>query len=496
MRAIAGPECDLVVRGGTVVTAGSSAECDLGISGGRISQLGGWMRGRREIDASGALVLPGGLDMHVHLSSSEPPEPGFPAWVDDFGSGSRAAIAGGVTTVGNMTFPADGQSMQDALARDLAAAAGTASVDHVLHPVMTSPSPEALAELPVLASQGHMSLKLFMISDEFEAAAAGMIAAISIAGQLGMLTLLHCEDAALVRFSGEQLLAAGRGGLASWAESRPVLAERAAVDRAVAICEATGSPVYIVHLSSESALDSARRAHARGLPVFVETRPLYLYLTSAALQERDGGKYIGAPPLRDAADVAAMWSGLADGSIHTLGSDHAPWSLRDKIDGTLDVTTARQGVADLETIMPMLFSAGVRAGRISLTRFVELTSTNPARLFGLYPRKGTIAIGSDADLVVLDPQLRRTIDGRSMHSRPKISLVVKICPVMTGQILTTDWGSRLRQRNGGWKVTSLAATPARRRAMRRPGPLLLLTSCAMGGVTQDRMLTAEHRPAG
>jgi dihydropyrimidinase len=217
-------------------------------------------------------------------------------------------------------------------------------------------------------------------------------------------------------------MAAGRGGLASWAESRPVHAERAAVDRAVAICEATGSPVYIVHLSSQSALDSARRAQARGLPVFVETRPLYLYLTSAALREQDGGKYIGAPPLRESADVTAMWSGLADGSIHTLGSDHAPWSLRDKIDGTLDVTTARQGVADLETIMPMLFSAGVRTGRISLARFVELTSTNPARLFGLYPRKGTIAVGSDADLVVLDPALSRTIDGRSMQSNADYSV--------------------------------------------------------------------------
>ena len=422
VRAIADPECDLVIRGGTVVTAGSSAECDVGIAAGRISQLGGPLRGRRELDASGALVLPGGLDMHVHLSSPDPPEAGEPQWVDDFGSGSRAAIAGGVTTIGNMTFGAEGQSLQQALARDLAAAAATAAVDYVLHPVMSAPSPEALAELPVLAAQGHMTLKLFMISEEFEAHAAEMITAIAAAGQLGMLTLLHCEDAALVRFAGEQLMAAGRGELASWAESRPVHAERAAVDRAVAICEATGSPVYIVHLSSQSALEAARRAQARGLPVFVETRPLYLYLTSAALREQDGGKYIGAPPLRESADVAAMWSGLADGSIHTLGSDHAPWSLRDKIDGTLDVTTARQGVADLETIMPMLFSAGVRTGRISLARFVELTSANPARLFGLYPRKGTIAVGSDADLVILDPELSRTIDGSSMQSNADYSV--------------------------------------------------------------------------
>jgi dihydropyrimidinase len=422
VRAIAGDECDLVIRGGTVVTAGSSAECDLGISAGRIRQIGGSPRGRSELDATGALVLPGGLDMHVHLSSPEPPEPGVPAWADDFASGSRAAIAGGVTTIGNMTFPGQDQSMRQALSRDLSAATDGAAIDYVLHAVLASPSPAALAELPLLAAAGHTSLKLFMTSAEFEARAAEMIAAVQIAGQQGMLTLIHCEDGALVRFAIERLRAAGRGTLADWAESRPEAAERAAVERAVAICAATGSPIYIVHLSSRSALAAARRGQARGLPVFVETRPLYLYLTSAALREPQGARYIGAPPLREPADLEAMWSGLADGSIHTVGSDHAPWSLPDKLDGSLDVTTARQGVADLETMMPMLFSAGVRTGRISLPRFISLTATNAARLFGLYPRKGTIAVGSDADLVVLDPQVRRTIDGASMQSNAGYSV--------------------------------------------------------------------------
>jgi len=418
-------ECDLVVRGGTVATAGSSAECDLGISQGRISQIGGWMRGRREIDAAGALVLPGGLDMHVHLSSPEPPEPGVPArrtWVDDFASGSAAAIAGGVTTIGNMTFPGEGQSLREALARDLDAASGAVAVDYVLHAVLGSSPAEALAELPLLAEAGHTSLKVFMTFGAFEAHTAETIGVIRAAGQLGLLTLLHCEDGALVRFAGEQLLASGRGRLADWADSRPVPAERSAVERAVAICEATGSPVYIVHLSSRSALEAARRGQQRGLPVFVETRPLYLHLTSGVLRESQGGRYIGAPPLRGPDDLAALWAGLADGSVHTVGSDHAPWLLRDKIDDSLDVTTARQGVADLETMLPMLFSEGVRAGRISLNRFIALTSANPARLFGLYPRKGTIAVGSDADLVVLDPQLRRTIDGRSMRSNADYSV--------------------------------------------------------------------------
>jgi dihydropyrimidinase len=415
-------ECDLVVRGGTVVTAGGSGLADVGVRDGKIAQLGGPMRGRAEIDASGALVLPGGIDMHVHLSPGGPPEPGEPDWADDFGSGSRAAIAGGITTVGNMTFPWDGQSLRQALDRDLAAAAGTAAVDYVLHPVLDRPSPAAVAELPGLAADGHTSLKVFMVDPAFDEHLDDVIAAIAAGGRNGMLTLLHCEDAALVRFAGQELLAAGQGGLASWGLSRPTLAERVAVDRAAAICEATGSPVYIVHLSSGAALRSARRAQAAGLPVFVETRPVYLHLTSAVLQEPDGGKYIGSPPLREAGDVAALWAALADGTVHTLGSDHAPWRLADKTDPALDVTTARQGVADLETALPMLYSAGVVTGRISLPRFVSLTSTAPARLFGLYPRKGTIAVGSDADLVVLDPQLRRRVDGRSMQSRADYSV--------------------------------------------------------------------------
>ncbi len=439
------------------MTAGSSAVCDLAVRDGTVSQIGGSPRGRRELDATGALVLPGGIDMHVHLSSPEPPEPGVPAWVDDFSSGSAAAIAGGITTIGNMTFPADGDSLSQSLGRDLAAARALASVDYVLHPVLDSPTPQALAELPRLADAGHTSLKLFMVADEFEAHADAMIEAVRIAGQHGMLTLIHCEDGALVRFAGERLLAAGRGGLVDWAASRPVPAERAAVERAVAICEATGSPVYIVHLSSEPALRAARRGRARGLPVFVETRPLYLHLTSEALAGPDGAKYIGSPPLRDTQDVEALWAGLADGSVDTLGSDHAPWRLADKLDESLDVTTARQGVADLETMLPMLFSAGVSTGRISLHRFVSLTSTSPARLFGLYPRKGTIAVGSDADLLVLDPQLRRTIDGSSMRSRAGYSAYDgrEICgwprfTISHGDVLLEDGQVLAKPGRGQW----------------------------------------------
>jgi dihydropyrimidinase len=190
----------------------------------------------------------------------------------------------------------------------------------------------------------------------------------------------------------------------------------AAVDQAIGIARRTGAPVYIVHLSSAAALDRCRQARAAGLPVYVETRPLYLHLTSERFTEPDAGKYVGAPPLREASDREALWAGLAAGAVDTVCSDHAPWTLDAKLDPALNAVTARQGVADLETLMPMLYSEGVLAGRISLDQFVALTSANAARIFGLYPRKGAIAVGSDADIALWDPAHRRTIDGARMQS--------------------------------------------------------------------------------
>jgi dihydropyrimidinase len=236
------------------------------------------------------------------------------------------------------------------------------------------------------------------------------------------LTLLHCEDAGILQRSGRDLIDSGRGDVRHFPDARPVSAEVAAVDDAVEIARQTGAAIYIVHLSSAEALDRCRQARASGLPVYVETRPLYLHLTRERFAEPDAAKYVGAPPLREPADREALWRGLAAGDVDTVCSDHAPWTLADKLDPALDVVTARQGVADLETLMPMLFSEGVTSGRISLDRFVELTSANAARLFGLYPRKGAIAVGSDGDLALWDPQERRVVDGARMRSRAGYSV--------------------------------------------------------------------------
>jgi dihydropyrimidinase len=420
---------DLVIRGGTVAGPGHRELADVGVRGGRIAQLGGAMAGRGELDASGLLVLPGGVDAHVHLICAALAEavaaefgPDEPGWADDFWSGSRAAIAGGITTIGNMTFALPGESMTKAIAREQASAAAEAAVDFFLHPVLAGLGEGTAAEIARLAGDGHTSLKVFLSDPDYAAGTPGLADAIAAAGRAGAMTLLHCEDAAILERSGRELVESGRGAIRHFPDARPVSAEVEAIGQAVDLARQARAPVYVVHLSSAAALDRCRQARAAGLPVYVETRPLYLHLTSERFEEPDAAKYVGAPPLREHADRDALWDGLAAGAVDTLCSDHAPWTLAHKLDPDLDVTTARQGVADLETLMPMLFSEGVLTGRISLDRFVELTSATAARLFGLYPRKGAIAVGSDADLALWDPQLSRTIDGSQMSSRAGYSV--------------------------------------------------------------------------
>ncbi|MCP4225055.1 MAG: amidohydrolase family protein, partial [Actinomycetia bacterium] len=203
---------------------------------------------------------------------------------------------------------------------------------------------------------------------------------------------------------------------------RPVGAERIAAERAVGYCATTGAATCVVQLSSRAALDACRGGQRRGLPVYVETRPIYLYFTEERFEEPDGAKYTGAPPLRTADDVEAMWAGLNDGSVATVCTDHAPWTLADKLDPELPAQHLRQGLAELEVLMPVLWSEGVAKGRLSVARFVEVTSTRAARLFGLYPRKGTISPGADADLVVWDPTATRVVDGATMYSNAGFTL--------------------------------------------------------------------------
>ena len=413
---------DLVIRGGRVINADTAAVADVAVSGGKIAQIGGAIQGRDEIDAAGRLLLPGCIDAHVHLSS---PPGGLDQeyrWVDDFRSGSRAALAGGVTTLGNMTFLADGETPIAGLGREAAEARTQIIADLFMHPVIGETTAEVLDQIPHLLDVGCNSIKYFMVFPGFDAQVAGYVEATRRAGTSGLLTLIHCEDFALTADATAQLVGAGHTSLRYYAESRPVLAEVVATQRAVAMAEATSAPVYVVHLSSERALAVCAEARMRGLPVFVETRPLYLHLTAERLAEPDGAKYVGQPPLRERSDVDALWAGIREGLVHTVCTDHAPWSLEAKLDPGLTITRLRPGVENLQTMLPMLYSEGVRTGRISLARLVEVTATNAARLFGLYPRKGAIAVGSDADIVVFDPERTRTVEAGMLESSADYSV--------------------------------------------------------------------------
>lgn len=378
------------------------------------------MSAKREIDARDLFVTPGGVDPHVHLT---PPtrETGGWRWVDDFESGTRAALAGGVTTVGNISFPERGETLADAVAHDDAEAGRQALADYFLHPVLMDPDAENLAKIAPLHRDGHTSVKIFLSFRRFDRKVAEYLDAMRRVAAAGGIALLHCEDAAIIDCCCNLLRERGDTDPRFYPEARPLQAEVVATQRAVGFAETTGCPTYVVHLASARALEACHDGRARGVPVYVETRPLYLHLSRERFEEPDGAKYAGAPPLREPVDVDAMWAGLRFGAIDALATDHAPWMLADKLDPAQTAMELRQGVADLETCLPMLFSAGVKTGRLSLEQFVAVTSTNPAKLFGLYPRKGAIAVGADADLVVWDPALTRTVDGSDMHSRSDFS---------------------------------------------------------------------------
>jgi dihydropyrimidinase len=410
-------QLDLIIRGGTLL----DGVADLGILDGRIAQIGGEMQAVSEIDARGKLVLPGGVDAHVHLLNS-PRETQEPRWVDDFASGSAAALAGGITTVGNMTFGGPDESLLDAVRRETAVAEQQTIADVFLHPVLGPPDAQTLDDIPHLLAAGCSSIKIFLSNPRFDQHAGTYLEAIRRAGTSGLMSMLHCEDAAVMEHATRQLVASGHTSLRYFPESRPVVAEVVATQRAVAFAEASGAPVYLVHLSSERALAVCADAKARGLPVYVETRPLYLHLTEAVFDEPDCGRFVGQPPLRSASDVAALWAGLSQGLIDTVCTDHAPWSLAAKLDPELSIERLRPGVENLQLLLPMLYSEGVKSGRISLQRLVELTSSNAARLFGLYPRKGALVVGSDADVVVFDPHLERTVTASMLHSNADYSV--------------------------------------------------------------------------
>ena len=389
------------------MTARGTTRADVGVQDGRITAIGDVARAQRELDASRKLVLPGCVDLHTHLASTPTFTP-----LDDFEHGTRAAIAGGVTTVCSMVYQEG--TLRAGIERGLRDAKRSLA-DFAFHIVATDPSDAAIGELPALARDGHTGLKVFMVSPRFDERITDYVRLLRVAAATGMLVAVHAEDHGIVARATADLHAAGHDAVGYFPQSRPTEAEDVAIRSAAQLAAKTGASIYLVHLSSRVALAALAEAKARGLSIHGETRPLYLYLTRERFERPDAALWVGQPPLRESDDVDALWQALQSGLIDTVGTDHYPHLRAAKLAPGLTFDRVPPGVANLETLLPMLYSEGVRKGRLTLERMVDVLATAPARIAGLRG-KGEITVGGDADIVIFDPEDTRTVRATEMHS--------------------------------------------------------------------------------
>ena len=415
------PAFDLVIRHGTVVTAADTMACDIGIRSGKIVALATELTDAAEtIDAIGKLVLPGGVDAHCHMDQ---PMGGEVVMADDFYTATRSAVCGGTTTVIPFACQFKGGSLQDAVDDYHRRATGRAVTDYAFHLIVADPTPAVLhQELPTLIEAGYTSFKIYMTYDDLKLNDYQLLSVLAVARQEGAFVMVHAENADCIAWMVEQLEAAGQTEPRYHATSRPMVVEREATHRAIALSELVDVPILIVHVSGKEAVEQIRWAQNRGLKIYAETCPQYLFLTEEDLGGEGfaGAKCVCSPPPRDQANQQVIWDGLVNGVFQVFSSDHAPFRYADpqgkQVQGDrTPFPYIPNGIPGIETRLPLLFSEGVGKGRLDLNQFVALTATNPAKLYGLYPRKGAIAIGSDADLVIWDPQRQVTLTNADLH---------------------------------------------------------------------------------
>ncbi len=411
---------DLVIRDGNVVTATEEVFCDIGIEGGTITAIGKKLpSGEREIDANGDYVFPGGIDAHTHIEQIS--STGLMC-ADDFYTGTVSAAHGGTTTILSFAAQHKGDSLRAVLVDYHTRAKTKAVIDYGFHLIISDPTETVMKdELPELIRNGYTSFKVYMTYDALKLDDYQMLDVFALARKEGALTMIHAENHDLIRWLTDRLLAAGAVAPKFHAVSHPRLAESEATSRAISLAELVDAPCLIVHVSSEEGMEAIRRAQRRGLKVFAETCPQYLFLTADDLDQPDmqGAMCCCSPPPRDEASQEAIWRGLSDGTFQVLSSDHAPYRFDEtgKLAQGEDppFNKIANGVPGLEVRMPLLFSEGVLKGRLDLHRFVELTSTRPAQLYGMFPRKGSISVGADADLVIWDAHKTVTLGWEHLH---------------------------------------------------------------------------------
>src|SRR6476660_828161 len=414
----------ILIKGGTVVTATDIYPGDVLIEGEKVSVIGTslTMPADRIIDATDKYVLPGGIDVHTHLDMPF----GGTTSADDFETGTRAAAFGGTTTLIDFAIQYKGQSLRTAFDAWMQKASSKAVADYGFHCIITDLPDMQLAEMPQLVREGVSSFKLFMAyPGVFMLNDASIFKAMRTSAKAGAMVCMHAENGGAIDVIVKQALAEGKTAPKYHALTRPTTAEAEAVSRAIALAEMAGAPIYIVHLSSNDALEKVREARDRGLPVYAETCPQYLYLSLENMDEPgfESEKYVFTPPLREKWNQEKLWTGLKHDQLSVVSTDHCPFCFKEQKElGKDDFTKIPNGGPGIEHRMSLIYSGGVADGRFNMNRFVETVSTTPAKLFGLYPRKGTIAIGSDADLVIFDPKRKHTISAETHHMRVDYSM--------------------------------------------------------------------------
>ncbi|MCC6609922.1 MAG: dihydropyrimidinase [Burkholderiales bacterium] len=411
---------DLTIRNGTVVTAADTFPADVGVKDGQIAALAkGLAPGRRDIDATGKLVLPGGVDSHCHI---EQLSSNGVMTADDFYTGTVSAAFGGTTTIIPFAAQHRGMKIGDVVADYAKRAKERAVIDYAFHLIVADPTEEALTQdLPAFIGKGITSFKVYMTYDRLKLEDRQILDVLLAAEKHGALVMVHAENHDMIRWLARRLLDRGHSEPKFHAVSHAPLAESEATHRVIQLARLLDVAVLVVHVSGIEAANAIRAAQAVGARIYAETCPQYLLLKASDISRpgMDGAKFCCSPPPRDEASQNALWAGLADGTFQVFSSDHAPYRFDQS--GKLpkgDKTTFKDmanGVPGIELRMPLLFSEGVGKGRITLNDFVALTATNHARMYGLAPRKGTIAVESDADLAVWNPDKEVKIGAGMLH---------------------------------------------------------------------------------
>src|ERR671932_640370 len=405
-----------LIRNGRVVTAVDDYRADVLIDGETVSTIGARLdvEADRVIDAGGKLVIPGGIDPHTHM---ELPFGGTEA-SDDFRTGTIAAAHGGTTSIIDFAVQYKGQALLEGVDNWHKKAEGKAAIDYGFHLITTELEDRQIEELHAVMDEGVTSFKLFMAyPGVFLVDDATIFRAMSAAGERGGLICMHAENGVVINEIIKRALEQGHTAPKYHALTRPTRAEAEGVHRAIAIAEMAESPVYIVHLSCADALNQVREARDRGLPAFAETCPQYLFLSVDDYGEGfEGAKYVMTPPLREKWNQDELWKGLKMDDLQVISTDHCPFCMKEQKElGRGDFSKIPNGAPGVEHRVPLIYDGGVLKHKVSLNRFVELTSTAAAKMFGLFPKKGTIAPGSDADIVIFDPEREQTFSARTQH---------------------------------------------------------------------------------